>query len=225
VRLRSVTCIAWVACSIAVAPSPAVAQEVEPSLNLHVERNLVVGEPGAVTATGTASSGYSVWLFVDPRGSACPSDPAAQPARAISIATSAPVGASFAVSGLYTPRRADQDSFCAYLQRSSIDPAAAAIEVRTVLEPLLPSAVAVHTVVVALRRHGFAERVIGALDAKCRRRGRTWFACHFEARFSGYELSGRGRVQRLGGELSYRLRVAAQGERFVLTERNEGELP
>ena len=118
-----------------------------------------------------------------------------------------------------------QQSVCAYLRRSSTDAAVAAIEVRKVLVPELASEAARHTVVAALRRHGFAERVVDALRTRCRRRGRTAFACRFKASFSGYELKGHGRVRRLDGELKYSFRVTAQGERFTLTERNEGELP
>jgi hypothetical protein len=221
-----VACLAWLACSLALAPSPAAAQDsVEPSLTLRVDRNLVVREQLAVTATGAAPAGYSVWIFVVPQSSECPSDPSGQPAEAVSIASGVSVGESFSVSGLYRPVTTGRHSFCAYLRSASTQAAVAAVELRRVLPPLLSSAVAHHTVVAALRRHGFAERVVDALDSRCKRRGRTVFACRFKASFRGYELTGRGRVKRPGLNLTYRFRVIAQGKRFVLTERNEGESP
>jgi hypothetical protein len=226
VRLRAFACLLWVAGTAALAPGHAAARaDVAPSLTLEVARNPVVGQPTGVTATGTAPSGYSIWMFVDPNSTVCPPDPDARPPGAISVASALPVGESFSVLGLYRPTHTGQQSFCAYLRRSASDAAVAAIEVRTVLEPLLPPTVARHTVVAALRRHGFAERVIGALESRCHRHSRTKFVCRFKARFRGYDLKGHGRVARRGGELSYRFRVTAQGERFLLTQRNEGQLP
>ena len=225
-RVRSLACLAWLACSVALAPSPAAAQEtVEPSLTLKVERNLVVRQQLAVTATGTAPFGYSAWIFVVPHSTGCPSDPSGQPEDAVSIASAVSVGEAFSVSGLYRPVSTGPHSFCSYLRRFSTDAAVAAIELRRVLPPLLPSAVARHTVVVALRRHEFAERVVDALESHCKRRGRTSFACRFKASFRGYELTGHGKVRRQGDELTYRFRVTAQDKRFVLTQRNEGEAP
>jgi hypothetical protein len=224
VRVRSLACLGWVACAMAIAPASAAAQvEVQPALSLEVGRNLIVGQSFTVTAAGTAPVGYLAWLLVDPDGSGCPFDPNAMPARARSMASAVPVSGAFSISGRDRPRSAGELSVCAYLRRSSDDPAVVAVEVRNVLEPALPLAVAERTVVAALRRHGFAERVVRALESDCDRRGRTKFKCRFEARFRGYELSGRGRVSRRGGELAYRFRVTAQGVRFVLTERNEGE--
>ena len=78
--------------------------------------------------------------------------------------------------------------------------------------------------VTALRRHGFARRVVKAVDPDCKRRRRDRFACAFEVDFQGYHLRGSGQV-RLGVELSYRFRVKAQGVRFTLTDENEGRRP
>jgi GNAT superfamily N-acetyltransferase len=226
VRVRSFACLGWLACSLALAPSQAAAQDpAELSLTLSVERNLVVREQLAVTASGTAPQAYSVWIFVVPHSAGCPPDPSGQPEEAVSIASGVTVGESFSVSGLYRPESTGPQSFCAYLRRFSTEPAVAAIELRRVLPPPLSSVVARHTVVVALRRHGFARRVIDALEARCHRRGRTVFGCRFKAGFRGYRLVGHGWARRRGDEFTYRFRVRAQGERFVLTDHNEGNLP
>jgi hypothetical protein len=232
VRVRSFAFLSWLACSTVVASSAlgagqaAAADEtpVEPSLTLQVDSNLVVGQGVPITATGTAPPGYSLWVLVDPGSTACPPDPTAQPDGSVVIVGGLPVGETFSVFGSYRPERTGQQSFCGYLRRSPTDAAVIVIEVRQILEPALPAAVARQTVEVALRRHGFAARVVDALETHCRRQGRTEFACRFKARFRGYRLAGRGRVQRRGDDLTYRFRVRAQGVRFVLTERNEADL-
>jgi hypothetical protein len=232
VRVRWFAYVGWLACLTAVLSSALWASDaaaqgpsVQPSLTLIVGHNPVVGRTVPVTATGTAASGYSVWIFVDPESTTCPPDPSYQPPGLAVIAPGVAVGESFSVSGLYQPDRTGQQSFCAYLWRSSTDPAVAAIEVRKVLRPPLPAEVARRMVEVGLKRHGFAERVVEALKAHCGRRGRTVFGCRFEARFRGYRLSGHGWVRQLDDEITYRFRVRAQGQRFVLTDHNEGDLP
>jgi hypothetical protein len=229
VRLRAFACLAWLAGAAALAPSQAGAQDpVAPSLTIMVEPNLVVGEQHAVTASGTAPSGYSVWIFVVPQGAGCPPDPSGQPAEAVSIASGVPVGESFSVLGLYRPESTGLQSFCAYLWRSPTDAAVAVITVREVLPPVAPllrEADARRTVELALRRHAFAERVVEALNEHCHRRGPTVFACRFKARFRGYRLAGHGWVRRLDAKVTYRFKVRAQGQRFVLTDGNEGDLP
>ncbi|MEZ5155896.1 MAG: Ig-like domain-containing protein [Solirubrobacterales bacterium] len=91
---------------------------------------------------------------------------------------------------------------------------------RVVRSPRLRAPVARQTIKKALQRHGFARRVVRALRVDCKRRGRTAFACKLTARFPGYKLRGSGKVQLRKG-ISYRLRVRAQGIRFVLTDENE----
>jgi len=96
----------------------------------------------------------------------------------------------------------------------------AIVRFKVLRAPRLRASVARRTVAVALRRHGFARRVVESLHVDCRRRGRTAFACRFSSRFSGYRLTGRGQV-RLGSHLSYSFRVTAQGVHFTLTDDNE----
>ena len=50
------------------------------------------------------------------------------------------------------------------------------------------------------------------------------FSCRFSSSFPGYSLKGRGPVT-LERRISYWFRAKAQGERFVLTDENEGSFP
>jgi Bacterial Ig-like domain len=90
-----------------------------------------------------------------------------------------------------------------------------------VLRPRLKERRARRTVAVALRRHDFSDRVIRELEESCSRRGRFRFFCRFSSTFPGYSLSGRGKVRRRQ-RLSYRFRVRAQGQSFVLKDETEG---
>ncbi len=96
----------------------------------------------------------------------------------------------------------------------------ATVGFRVVRSPRLRAPVARRTIATALRRHGFARRVVKSLRVKCRRRSRSAFACSFSAHFPGYRLRGSGQVALRGG-VSYRFRVRAQGVRFTLTDENE----
>jgi hypothetical protein len=86
--------------------------------------------------------------------------------------------------------------------------------------PRLQASRAERTVVTALKRHGYARRVVKALRTNCHRKSRTTFGCKFSSRFRGYRLKGSGEVK-LRADLSYRFRVKAQGVRFTLTDKNE----
>jgi hypothetical protein len=96
----------------------------------------------------------------------------------------------------------------------------AVVKFRVLRNPQLRAPVAERTVLEALKSHGFAHRVVKAVEADCRRRSRSSFACRFSAGFPGYRLSGTGKVK-LGDHLTYRFRVVAQGARFNLTDKNE----
>ena len=111
-------------------------------------------------------------------------------------------------------------SFCAYLKPLDGAVELQASQSRRVKPKRLRAAAARRAVVRALRRHGFADRVVKAVERDCDRRRRDVFACRFEARFPGYRLRGRGKV-RSGIGLSYRFKVKAQGVRFILTDENE----
>lgn len=191
-----------------------------PSLELDVEKRLQVGENGTVSASGVAPPGFAVWAFVDPKAEACASAPSSQPERAIALATAVPVSGAFVIYRGHRPEDRGLEMFCAYLGRSADLPNLRKTAKRKVAPAFLRAAVARRTVVIALRRHGFAERTIDALEQRCRRRDRAEFACRFSARFPGYKLSGRGPVS-LEDELSYRFRVRAQGVNLVLTDENE----
>lgn len=95
------------------------------------------------------------------------------------------------------------------------------IEFRVRRAPPLEKRAALKTVRTALKRHGFARRVVRSVEADCKRRGRYQFACRFSTRFPGYQLRGRGKVK-LGESLSYAFRVKAQGVRLTLSDENEG---
>jgi hypothetical protein len=192
-----------------------------PSLDLRLDKKLVVGHRATLRATGTAPEALAVWIVVDPSGRRCRATVSATPSRAITLVSGVPVAGQFSVSGRYRPRRAGSHSFCAYLSRGEDVPGVVAGRIRTVKSPPLAARVARRTIRVALRRHDFAERVIDEVDPRCRRRDRSTFACRFEAAFRGYRLEGRGRVQAAGKGVSYRFRVKAQGVRLVLTDENE----
>jgi hypothetical protein len=197
----------------------------EPTLALQIDGKLVVGERVTVSASGTAPPDLAVWAYVDPQGEKCRFAASAQPTRAIAIASAVAAGEQFSVGGEYQPHRPGQDSICAYLGPSAGSPIVTATARRKILPALLPAAIARRTVPIALRRHGFAERVVDALHTRCQRRGRAEFRCRFSAHFQGYDLAGPGRDRRADDHVYYRFEVRAQGIEFVLTERNEGHLP
>jgi hypothetical protein len=192
-----------------------------PALAVHVEEKLVVGRLANVIATGTAPETLAVWIFVDPLGRPCPATAAARPSEAITVVSGAPVGGEFSVSDLYRPLSDGTQTFCAYLSEGEATPGAVADAIETVELPPLAAREARHTIEVALRRHGFAMRVIEAVEQRCQRRNRTSFRCRFEAAFRGYSLEGRGKVETAAEGVSYRFRVEAQGARFLLTDENE----
>jgi hypothetical protein len=203
----------------------AAAQEVPepdvPPLSVDVDDRLVVGRLANVSASGIAPETLAVWIFADPLGRPCPAAATARPLEAITVVSGLPVGGAFSVSDRYRPLSDGTQTFCAYLGKGEETPAAVGAAIGTVELPMLAARVARQTIRVALRRHGFAKRVIDAVDQRCRRRNRVSFACRFEAAFRGYSLEGRGKIEATAEGVSYRFRVEAQGARFVLTDDNE----
>lgn len=189
-------------------------------LVLSVPADLKVGRPATVQVEGFARAGEQLTVFVDPKGRECPASASARPADAISLVDDVTSEGVFRVEATYRPQRHGKRSFCAYLTASSADVDLRAGEERVVIARRLRAAVARRTVATALKRHGFARRVVKSVDRDCRRRSRSVFACKFSAGFPGYRLKGKGQV-RLGIDLSYRFRVKAQGVRFTLTDENE----
>jgi hypothetical protein len=221
--IRLAAACAAVVAGAAVHVSGAVAQEGPgpAALAVHVDERLVAGRLTEVVATGTAPETLAVWVFVDPLDRPCPATAAARPSQAITVISGVPVGGAFSVSDLYRPLSDGTQAFCAYLSAGEATPGVLAAASGTVELPMLAARVARRTIQVALIRHGFARRVIDAVEQRCRRRNRVSFACRFEAAFRGYRLEGRGKVKAAADGVSYRFRVEAQGARFLLTDDNE----
>jgi hypothetical protein len=121
-------------------------------------------------------------------------------------------------------KRPGRHVFCGYLSSDQDTPTGISAISLKVRRPLLKASRARDTVALALRRHGFADRVVASLRKTCERRSRAEFECRCESTFPGYRLSGSGTVA-LSKRLSYRFRVVAQGQAFTLTDENEGRLP
>jgi hypothetical protein len=193
----------------------------EAALSLDVDGQLVVGRSATVTASGVAPSPLVLTVFSDPLGRPCPSSAAARPTEAEVLVSGLGVDNSFSVEAEYRPDSPGNKTFCAYLGASEDSPAATATTSRIVRDPFLKASVARHTVPLALRRHGFARRVIHSVKPRCKRRSGQVFRCRFGAHFPGYKLVGRGQVRMNADGVAYRFRVRAQGVRFILTDSNE----
>jgi hypothetical protein len=192
----------------------------ERSLMLELPGKLVVGRRATVRAEGNAVAGDELSVFVDPQGKQCPSAASAEPARAISLISEVTDEGAFRVEETYRPQSAGSRTFCAYLGASVDQADVQASEHRRVSARRLQASVARRTVVTALKRHGFARRVVKSVHVDCRRRSRNAFGCKFSDRLPGYRLRGGGQVK-LGVDLSYSFRVTAQGVRLTLTDDNE----
>ena len=193
---------------------------IERNLLLSVPDKLKVGRRDSVAVEGRAEAGDEVSVFVDPKGETCADSASTQPTRAIPLISAVVGEGPFRFEQTYRPRRKGLRSFCAYLRPPSGLGEFQASEAPLVKAKHLRGSVARRTVATALRRHGFAPRVVKSVDPDCHRRRRDLFACRFETSFPGYRLEGGGQV-RLGIELSYRFRLKAQGVRFTLTDENE----
>jgi hypothetical protein len=217
--------VCGVALAFAVAPAAtAVAQGGpygEVALSLDVDGPLVVGHPATVTASGVAPSPFVLTVFADPLARPCPASAAGRPTEAEPVVSGLGVENAFSVDADYRPQSTGDVTLCAYLGPSEDLPVVTATTSRIVRNPILKASVARHTVPLALRRHGFARRVIHAVRPRCKRRGRQVFHCRFGAHFPGYKLVGRGQVRMKADGVAYRFRVRAQGVRFILTDSNE----
>jgi hypothetical protein len=225
--------LAWttlcVVCGIALvfagAPAATAAAQGDPygevGLSLDVDGPLVVGHTATVTASGVAPAPFVLTVFADPLARPCPGSAADRPTEAAVLVSGLAVDNAFSVDADYRPQSPGDVTFCAYLGPSEDLPIATATTSRIVRDPFLKASVARHTVPLALRRHGFARRVIHAVKPRCKRLGRQAFRCRFGARFPGYKLEGRGQVRMKPDGVAYRFRVRAQGVRFILTDSNE----
>jgi hypothetical protein len=194
------------------------------SLLLSVPDKLKVGRRARVAAEGFARATDTVSIFVERKGTTCADSAFTQPAQATRLTSKVVQDGFFRVDAEYRPQRRGAQDFCAYLTPASGLDELRASETRKVKAKRLRRSVARAAAVTALRRHGFARRVVKAVDPDCKRRRRDEFACAFDVDFQGYHLRGNGRV-RLGVELSYRFKVKAQGVRFTLTDENEERRP
>lgn len=214
-----------VALAFAVAPAATAEAQGGPygevALSLDVDGPLVVGHRATVTASGVAPSPFVLTVFADPLARPCPASAVGRPTEAEVLISGLGVDNAFSVDADYRPQSPGDLTLCAYLGPSEDMPAATATTSRIVRDPFLKASVARHTVPLALRRHGFARRVIHAVKPRCKRRGRQVFRCRFGADFPGYKLVGRGQVRMNAVGVAYRFRVRAQGVRFILTDSNE----
>lgn len=221
--------------SQAPAPSAAHAATADPAVDrlgpyderflvLQLPEKLSVGRRATVAVEGNANGGDELSVFTDPKGGDCPGSASAQPERATSLISEDTNDGVFRFEEEITPRRSGDRSFCAYVGPSSDQADVQASENRKVIARKLRAAAAQRAVLTALRTHGFARRVVKAVEPECRRRGRNVFACEFSGGFPGYRIKGKGKV-RLDSDLSYRFRVKAQGIRLTLTDENEEPRP
>jgi hypothetical protein len=194
------------------------------SLLLRVPDKLKVGRRARVAAEGFARATDTVSIFVERKGTTCADSVFTQPAQATRLISKVVQDGFYRVDAEYRPQRRGAQDFCAYLTPASGLDELRASATRRVKAKRLRRSVARAAAVTALRRHGFARRVVKAVDPECKRRRRDEFACGLEVDFQGYHLRGNGRV-RLGVELSYRFKVKAQGVRFTLTDENEERRP
>jgi hypothetical protein len=194
------------------------------SLQLSVHPIPEVRKPADIRAQGFTDVAVTLWVYEDPRGGGCAATPAARRFRTRTVIEGLQVEGAFDETRRLKMRNPGLHTFCAYL---SPDPNSAwtitAIESR-VRSPLLRARRARATVPAALKRHGFADRVLGNLENRCRRRTRSKFSCRFSSAFPGYSLTGSGSVE-LRKRLNYRFTVFAQGRALTLTNENEGHFP
>jgi hypothetical protein len=195
----------------------------ELSLGLFVSPHLEAYKRATVRAEGFADTPLLLSVYEDLRGQGCSASPAGRGART-RVLIAERVDGAFDVERRPKMKRPGRRTFCAYLGPDE-DTASNALAVgRRVLRPLLKAGRARRTVEAALRRHGFANRVVENLNESCRRRNRSEFECRLSSAFPGFRLNGRGPVE-LKRRLSYRFRVVVQGQSFTLTDENEGGLP
>jgi hypothetical protein len=194
------------------------------SLDLFVKQRPVAYKRAIVRASGSATPSLSLWLFENRRGNICPTTPAGRTDGTRALIDGAQVGGDFSVALRPMMNNPGQHAYCAYLGANEQTVSATVFTVRRVRKPLLRASLANNTVKAALRRHGFADRVLSNLQRSCSRRSRSEFECSFSSRFPGYSLTGHGSVE-LKRRVSYRFPVSVRGRSFTLTDENEGGLP
>ena len=215
------------ASTVGLGPQPRGAQdEYAESLGLFVSRRPQQFKRATVRAEGVADPALTLrlWVYEDRRGRPCPATLADRKLHTRTLIGGLPVDGAF--SEQRRPRMKDpgRHTFCAYLGPDEDTADTTSFVSRKVRRPLLRAGRARRTVLAALRRHAFANRVIENLEQNCSRRSRSKFECRFSSSFPGYSLTGRGPVV-LKRRLSYRFQASVRGRSLVLTDENEGRFP
>jgi hypothetical protein len=203
---------------VAAAPEPP-----QRSLELSVKRRPVAFKRAFIRAEGVASPALRLWVYEKLRGKECAATPAERTGRTRMLIDGETVGGNFSEERRPRMKRPGPHAFCAYLGPDEDTVTRTSFVTRKVRKPFLSASRARETIKDALRRHGFANRVLANLSQSCARRSRSAFECQFSSSFPGYSLSGHGSVERKR-RVSYRFPVSIKGRSFTLTDENEGGL-
>jgi hypothetical protein len=202
----------------------AAAQNVERSLGLFVPQRPQAYKRATIRVQGIAVPPLRLWVYENLRGEACPATPAERKRRSRAVIEGLPVEGDFNEQRRPRMKKPGRHAYCAYLGPDEGTATITSFTTRKVRKPLLRAGRARGTVVTALRRHNFANRVIENLQQSCGRRSRSEFECRFSSAFPGYSLTGRGSVE-LKRQVSYRFQVSVHGRSLALTDENEGSFP
>jgi hypothetical protein len=194
------------------------------ALELFVSPRPTAFKRATIRASGVAAPPSRLWVYENVRGKTCPTVPAERNGRTRTVIDGVEVGGTFTEKRRPRMKKPGRHAYCAYLGPSEDTAYMASFTTRKVRKPLLTAGRARRTVATALRRHGFADRVVANLEETCSRRSRSEFQCRFASAFPGYFLRGLGSVE-LRKRLSYRFQVSIRGRSFELTDENEGGLP
>jgi hypothetical protein len=192
-------------------------QNVERSLGLLVKRRLNAYKRATIRVEGVALPPLRLWVYENLRGTDCAGSPAERRRRTRMLIDGVSVEGDFDEQRRPRMKNPGRHAFCAYLGPDEDTATMTSFATRKVRKPLLKASRAQKAVATALRRHGFADRVVAQLQETCVRRNRSAFDCRFSSVFTGYRLTGAGSVA-LKRRLSYRFQVFAQGRSFVLTD-------
>jgi hypothetical protein len=205
---------------------PVIAAPASPQrvLELFVSRRLTAFKRATIRASGIAAPPVRLWVYENVRGKTCPAVPAERSGRTRTVIDGLEVGGAFTEKRRPKMKKPGRHAYCAYLGPNADTADAASFTTRKVRKPLLTATRAKRTVASALRRHGFADRVVANLEESCARRSRSEFQCRFASAFPGYLLRGLGSVERRK-RVSYRFQVSIRGRSIVLTDENEGGIP
>ena len=200
------------------------AQNVQRSLGLFVPQRPRAYRRATIRVQGIAVPPLRLWVYENLRGKACPATPSERKRRSRTLIAGLPVDGDFNEQRRPRMKKPGRHAYCAYLGPDAYTATITSFATRKIRKPLLRAGRARGTVVTALRRHNFADRVVANLEQSCRRRSRSEFECRFSSAFPGYRLTARGSVE-LKRKVSYRFQVSVHGRSLVLTDENEGSFP